>query len=349
MKKFLLLWSILALIGFTFASESFPAFPMTIYWNTNLAWWTLKVYDWSNYEISSYEITSAGKYWSENAFVLPLSLNSFEGGLSFKAIYNWQEYALESIDDSKRWEWCPSKNSITFVSENCRYDLVFIEQSNDYKIWLKKDKCPGGDFSDSYYDWKCGESTKTTHGSANIDGVKSPYQRWEELKYDTLKYNPKYSDEMNKAYQYAYYYGITTKWSIKEADMNWNLTRVAMAKMLSQYAINVLWKQPDKTRQKTFTDVSSKLDTDYDNGVTLAYQLWIMWIWIDNFRPYDTVTRAEFGTALSRMLFNIKDWKDKYYSTHLSKLKQEWIITNDDPTLKELRWYVMLMLMRSAK
>jgi hypothetical protein len=35
-----------------------------------------------------------------------------------------------------------------------------------------------------------------------------------------LKYNPKYSDEMNQAYQYSYYYGITTKDSIKEADVN---------------------------------------------------------------------------------------------------------------------------------
>ena len=48
------------------------------------------------------------------------------------------------------------------------------------------------------------------------------------------------------------------------------------------------------------------------------------------------------------MLYGLEDWTDAYYSTHLAKLKTEWIITNDNPELQELRWYVMLMLMRSA-
>ena len=123
-----------------------------------------------------------------------------------------------------------------------------------------------------------------------------------------------------------------------------------MAKMLSYYAINVLWQKPDETRINKFNDVSNKLDKDYDNWVTLAYQLWIMWINMlnNNFRPNDEVTRAEFGTALSRMLYSIPDGKP-YYLTHLQKLKSEWIITKDDAKMKELRGYVMIMLMRSAK
>lgn len=342
MKKFLLLWSILALIGFTFASESFPAFPMTIYWNTNLAWWTLKVYDWSNHEISSYEITSAGKYWSENAFVLPLSLNSFEGGLSFKAIYNWQEYTLESIDDSNRWEWCPSKNSITFVSENCRYDLVFTGQARSswWGGWarLTKDNCPNWDYSDSYYDGTCEGKKSNTHNSSKNWNSKTTTSNW-------------FSEEMNDAYEFAYENWITTKKNINQANMNWSLTRIAMAKMLSQYAVNVLWMSPDpdNLRNCNFSDVTKNMDVAYDNWVTLACQLWIMWVWITNFRPNETVTRAQFGTALSRMLYGLADGKDHYYSTHLAKLKKEWIISNDNPTLKEVRWYVMLMLMRSAE
>ena len=42
------------------------------------------------------------------------------------------------------------------------------------------------------------------------------------------------------------------------------------------------------------------------------------------------------------------DWTDTYYSTHLNKLLEKWIIANTDPDLQELRWYVMIMLMRSA-
>ena len=120
-----------------------------------------------------------------------------------------------------------------------------------------------------------------------------------------------------------------------------------MAKMLSQYAINVLWKEPDTTKRVRFWDVPKSLDSDYDNWVTLAYQLWIMWVWIDKFRPNDEVTRWEFATAFSRMLYWTADGKP-YYVTHLMKLLKEKILTNVDPNVKELRWYVMIMLMRSA-
>jgi hypothetical protein len=80
-----------------------------------------------------------------------------------------------------------------------------------------------------------------------------------------LKFNPKYSDEMNEAYQYARYYDITTKNSIKDADMYSGLNRIAMAKMLTNYAENVLGKDNFNTgRNCSFSDVSNSLDKDYD-------------------------------------------------------------------------------------
>ena len=156
---------------------------------------------------------------------------------------------------------------------------------------------------------------------------------------------------MKKAYEFAYKHGITTMPTIEEADMEGSLTRIAMAKMLSQYAMNVLWQKPANIIVPKFNDVSDKMNAEYNNAVTLAYQLWIMWINMpkNKFRPNDLVTRAEFATALSRMLYKIADWTDKYYSTHLAKLMEEKIITNDDPMMKELRGYVMIMLMRSAE
>ena len=80
----------------------------------------------------------------------------------------------------------------------------------------------------------------------------------------------------------------------------------------------------------------------------------------DNFDPNDYVTRAEFGTVLSRFLYwdenNLHtqefQGKAKWYSKHLSALKLNWIMTQIDEkriTSKELRWYVMIMLMRSAQ
>jgi hypothetical protein len=134
------------------------------------------------------------------------------------------------------------------------------------------------------------------------------------------------------------------------------LTRIQMAKMLSQYAINVLGKEPDVSKWVIrFKDVTNKMNKEYDNWIILAYQLWIMWQnmpW-NKFRPKDEVTRAEFITALSRLLYNTPDWEYKwtwkYYINHMQKLKSEWIITNDNPKMKEKRWYVMIMLMRTAK
>ena len=165
-----------------------------------------------------------------------------------------------------------------------------------------------------------------------------------------------YSEEFQQAYKFAHENWITTKDTIQTAQMNGKLTRIAMAKMLSQYAINVMWKEPDISKWVVkFNDVTSKKDADYDNWVTLAYQLWIMWQnmpW-NNFRPNDEVTRAEFATALSRMAYWTLDGEyeatSKYYIHHMEKLVKEWVITKDDPNMKELRGYVMIMLMRSAK
>ena len=68
--------------------------------------------------------------------------------------------------------------------------------------------------------------------------------------------------------------------------------------------------------------------------------------------PNKTVSRAEFATVLSRIL-----WWNKYessdesvwYVNHLNALKESWIITNTDHTLIEYRWNVILMIYRSAK
>ena len=207
--------------------------------------------------------------------------------------------------------------------------------------------------------WWGGGSSKTTTTNTtwtvttwtNETNVKSDTQD-EEIQEDEDEWEiQEDKDEFQRAYEFAYKHGITTMPTIEEANMTWTLTRIAMAKMLSYYAINILWMKPDETRVNKFNDVSEKLNAEYNSAVTLAYQLWIMWINMpkNNFRPNDLVTRWEFATALSRMLYWIADWKDKYYSTHLAKLMEEKIITNDDPKMKELRGYVMIMLMRSAE
>lgn len=211
-------------------------------------------------------------------------------------------------------------------------------------IWEKiSQPSAGGAWWSSWWHWSHTvkpdpEVQENTHGS------------WDEIGHWSAELQNGYSQEMNDAYQFAYEHGITTMDSIQKADMEWWLTRIAMAKMLAYYAINILSMKPDETRVNKFKDVTDKLSSQYDNWVDLAYQLWIMWINMPNnrFRPFDLVTRAEFGTALSRMLYKLADGDRFYYSTHLKKLKEEKIINNDNPSLRELRWYVMIMLMRTT-
>ena len=206
--------------------------------------------------------------------------------------------------------------------------------------------------------------TQDSSTSSQNDNKSSSWTEVKDLRWDTQDSSANVSEwqnqqqftkEFQEAYEFAHEKWITTMPTIQEAQMDWTLTRIAMAKMLSQYAMNVLWQRPANIVTPKFNDVTDKQNSNYDDWVTLAYQLWIMWQNMPNnkFRPDDEVTRAEFATALSRMLYHTSDWEykstDKYYTNHMKKLVQEKIITNDDAKMKELRWYVMIMLMRSAK
>jgi hypothetical protein len=54
------------------------------------------------------------------------------------------------------------------------------------------------------------------------------------------KYDSRYSQEFNEAYQFSYNNMITTVDTIEEAKMYTPIKRIEMAKMLSYYAMNVL-------------------------------------------------------------------------------------------------------------
>ena len=157
-----------------------------------------------------------------------------------------------------------------------------------------------------------------------------------------------YSSELQQAYNWAYKNGITTMSSIEKANMKWNITREEMAKMISNYAVNILWKTPDTTKTCLFLD--SNINPGLVSFVTKSCQLWLMGQWVTSFRPKDSVTRAEFWTVLSRALrWDKNEWWSTYYENHLKALKSEWIMTKiNSPMSKEVRGYVMLMLMRST-
>ena len=161
-----------------------------------------------------------------------------------------------------------------------------------------------------------------------------------------------YTEEFPEAYTWAYSYSITTQPTIETANMYWEITRIELSKMISNYAINVLNKQVDTSKKCEFDDISEKLNKQYDLWVIKSCQLWLMWQWITDFRPNDKVTRAEFWTILSRLLYWDKyNWWNPYYKEHVNQLNLKWIMTNISnlEKWKEIRGNVMVMLKRSEK
>ena len=236
----------------------------------------------------------------------------------------------------------------SFLTDYLSYFAVISETTSTSGGWwgwasLTKDYCPQWDLSPSYYDRACDSITTTLSGEVEWITIKT----WDIT-------NSPYSTEMNDAYLYAYSIGITTMSPIQRANMTWSLIRAHMAKIMVNYAVNVLHKVPNTWVVCNFTDISNE-SKEMKFYAKLACQLGLMWLQSDwtpaeKFNPRGIVTRAQFGTVLSRALYGkTYNWWIPYYIGHLRALKNAGIIKNTNPDLKEIRWYVMLMLMRSQK
>jgi len=303
---------------------------------TNIEWitWTVTISEWSTWD-RIYEAN-----WEANEYTITIDIDGNETILTWK----YGDPISKPAD--------PSKNGYKFIGWEPEFPTTMPLSGATVKAKWEKLWSSGG--------WG-GRSSKTSSNSPQQASDSSPNREQTvtpliggdgEVRGGSTQ---NYTLEFQDAYDFAKEKWITTMPTINDANMDWKLTRIAMAKMLSQYAINVLGQKPANLVVPKFNDVTDKQNSDYDDWVSLAYQLWIMWQNMPNnkFRPNDEVTRAEFATALSRMTYWTSDgeykWTWKYYIHHMEKLVNEWIITNDNPNMKELRWYVMIMLMRSSE
>lgn len=119
--------------------------------------------------------------------------------------------------------------------------------------------------------------------------------------------NSPYSTEVTQAFSYCYSMGITTQCPIQKANPSGLVFRKHIAKMISQFAINVLGKKPDPKKNCNFTDIKNE-STELQRYAKIACQLGLMGL--DSrgnpngvFSPNIILTRAQFGTMLSRLLW----------------------------------------------
>lgn len=149
--------------------------------------------------------------------------------------------------------------------------------------------------------------------------------------------------ELQAAYTFAYNNDITTMATLAQARMCDGVIRSELAKMISNYAINVLGKTPDTSIECAFNDMAAQ-PQDLQNAAITACQLGLMGLDSDgkpvaSFNPTQTVTRAIFGTAFSRLLYGDihNTGGSTWYDAHLTALFADDIIKNTTPTLQELR------------
>ena len=139
------------------------------------------------------------------------------------------------------------------------------------------------------------------------------------------------ADDLKEAYDRAYSYKITTQ-SYQNANFNWPLTRQAMAKMVVNLSKNVFNKKPDTSLPCNFSDINTAT-SDLIPYIKEACQLWLMWQDVKNFNPHWKLTKAQFWTLLSRMIFNPEEIAvtEPYYAWHLLALDGYWIMNKKDP------------------
>ena len=213
--------------------------------------------------------------------------------------------------------------------------------------------------------WRRIKPVEQEHGSAETDikeTIDAETQTWTNETIDTGINNQitgdtqttiQRTEEELTAYQYAYKYWITTLAPKEAARPDEYVQRWHMAKMVVNYALNVLHRKlPEKTpKECRWLDGKSAWESqEIKDYAVKACALWLMWIDMKYFQPYKLVTRAQFGTIIWRLLW----WKlvsNPYYARHLSRLKENWIMTQiDNPEDRiEIRKRAWLMFMRSEK
>jgi len=273
---------------------------------------------------------------------LPLELGHFTKLLWFDVSNNKLTSLPAELEYLNNLEYLNIKNNDIHTTSLTPSMNKFILS----KIWQDRQKTQCStqrDCTSVYYNNICGPCSDILEQSQlNIHNSAEDIQ--EDIQEDIAHIH---SPELYSAHQWAYKIGITTISNIQKANMEGNITRSELAKMISVFAIKVLKKQPDYQNNCVFDD-SIEESEEVQFYITTSCQLGLMGMYMTDFEPNTQVTRAQVTTVLSRALYGtLHDQWEPYYTNHLHALKIADIISDTNPDIQELRSSVLLMLYRT--
>ena len=361
----------------------------TFSWRNTQEDWNWKWYSdeelVNNLASSAWEIVTLFAQWTPNPYTIAFNGNWASTWVmeSQSMVYDVERilnenkfvrewYSFKWWNTKSDWTWKPYadkalvKNLVTSGAITLYAQWWTKNSWWDSSWWwgwgLKKDYCPDGDFSWDFYDKKCWTKVTTWKIEDKVDVkpvVVTPVKTETVTKKCSIEWS-KHSAEVNRAYVWACENWIIKSNTIQGAKLWEYLNRAEMAKIVTVFEMLVLDAKPNRNKDcSAFADSISWYNSEMKNYMITSCQLERMWIHtadhkpIKDFMPKKFVSRAEFWTILSRILWWNKHEASKntskYYVEHLTSLKWDWILTNINPELKERRSYAILMVYRAAK
>ena len=249
--------------------------------------------------------------------------------------------------DFDKWDWSDPVACIWSCDDwynEVGSECVVDDQGQD-------EPSEGGGMSGRWWIWK-NNILDDEHWSAEENSD------WNEIIGDIGDIN----GDVDDLYQWAYENEVTTVNILEDSDPDGLVTRWHLAKMVVNYMVNVLWKRVpyDVTYNCLYwgDDESVWESDEIKEYATKACAFWIMWINMKNneFLPNAIVTRAEFWTVMSRVLwgdrYDIMDTDNRvYYEDHLQALKRDGILMQiENPEARwEIRKWVWLVFRRISE
>ena len=260
--------------------------------------------------------------------------------------YNWkanQNYNLQlalfdncetvpNIESIREWNYSVKENQ-ELTDNICKKSPLYIEHGIYNEDCSFTEECEKGY---NYNTWD-----KTCEKESVIE-IKQEEKEVKQEKNNEIESKKTYTDEEIKTYQWAKENKLTTMNTIDESRFSEPLTRAELAKIMSVFAKDVLWKEYLVENSWNFLDVDSSL-WDLEEYIQQAYRFQIMWTWAewetDYFLPNAYVTRAEFATVLSRLIFwdRFNQEGENWYAQHLYILKKSKLLDNKKPQDFEIK------------